>query len=376
MAELKQILYLHHTGKFSGAENSLIHLVKNLDGKKFNPFFLCPGKGEFPKRLSERRVPIIQHNFGRNSEIHKVFRSILKICRTVHQHKIALLHSNGPQTNIPAGIAGRLMGIPVIWHERNLLKNGMIDLDRLTDFLPNRIICNSEAIRARFKNSKSEKISKTIMNGVDLKNFDPSMPSCEVRKEFKIPSKAKVVGMTSRLGKDKGQDRLLEAVAHLTNRYPNLWILIVGGNVFEDDDDVPDYFKGKASDLGISERTIFTGFRNDVYRLYAAMDIFVMGTDAEPCGRVIFEAMAMKKPVVGTNSGGTPEIVINGETGLLFDYGNTEELASKIDYLLHNPKVSKRMGNAGRTRIEDNFTIDKNVNGIQKEYFTLLEVEK
>lgn len=372
----KRILYLHHTSKFSGAENSLIHLANHLDKKKYSALFICPAEGEFPKRLSEYHIPIIGHNFGKNREIVSIFNSILKIFRTVSQYKIALLHSNGPQTNIPAGIAGRLMGIPVIWHARNLLKNGMRDLDKLTGFLPNRIICNSEAIRARFRNCKYEKIAKTIMNGVDLKNFDPTIQTYDIRTEFGIPSKAKVIGMTSRLGKDKGQHTLLEAIARLKSTYPDLWILIIGGNVFQEDADVPNFLKRKAADLGISDRTVFTGFRSDVYRLYAAMDIFVLATDAEPCGRVIFEAMAMKKPVIGTNNGGTPEIVVDGETGLLFGYSNAEELSSKIDYLLANPKLSKKMGYAGRKRIEDNFTIDKNVKKIQKEYFTLLEVEK
>jgi len=371
--ETKQILYLHHTGNFSGAENSLIHLVKHLDKKEFKAFFLCPGEGEFPKRLSERKIPIIHHNFGRNSEIYKVFKSILKICRIVHQHKILLLHSNGPQTNIPAGIAGRLMGIPVIWHARNLLANGMIDIDRFAGFLPQRIFCNSEAIRARFRGNRTENISKTIMNGVDLEDYDSTIKSSTIREEFGIPSRAKVLGMSSRLGRNKGHLTLLEAMARLKNRYPDLWVLIVGGNVFQEDADVSSLLKTKAHDFGIADRTVFTGFRNDVSRLYAGMDIFVLATDAEPCGRVIFEAMAMKKPVVGTNNGGTPEIVADGETGLLFKYGDAEELAIKIDILLTKQELIQKMGRAGRKRVEKNFTIAKNVRKTEKEYLSLIE---
>jgi len=252
----------------------------------------------------------------------------------------------------------------------------MLDIDRFASFLPQRILCNSDAIKARFMHRKSEKIARTIMNGVDLKDFEPSIPVCEIRKEFDIPLAAKVIGMSSRLSKDKGHLTLLKAVAKLKNRYPDIWIFIVGSNVFDEDSDVPGFLKRKAHELGISERTVFTGFRSDIYRLYAGMDIFILGTDAEPCGRVIFEAMAMKKPVIGTNSGGTPEIVVDGETGFLFNYCNAEELSSKIDYLLINPELSKKMGNAGRKRVADNFTIDKNVKTIQKEYFKLLGVEK
>jgi len=198
------------------------------------------------------------------------------------------------------------------------------------------------------------------------------IPGSDIRAEFGIPPTAKVVGMSSRLGKDKGHVTLLKAVVRLKDRYPDLWLFIVGGNVFEEDADVPGLLRTKAHEFGLADRAIFTGFRSDVSRLYACMDIFILGTNAEPCGRVIFEAMAMKKPVVGTNNGGTPEIVADGETGLLFNYGNAEELASKIDYLFKEPKLIKKMGFAGRKRVSENFTIEKNVEKTVKEYLSLL----
>jgi glycosyltransferase involved in cell wall biosynthesis len=299
---------------------------------------------------------------------------IRKICRVIKNEKVALIHSNGPQTNIPAGLAGRWMGIPIIWHARNLVKHGMIDLDRIIGFLPNQIFCNSEAIRSRFINNRTEKITKTIMNGVDLKNYDTKIKNIEIRERLGIPSTAKVVGMCSRLGKDKGHITLIKALARLKKGYPGIWALIVGGHVFEEDADVPKLLKAKATELGVADRVIFTGFRNDVSKLYAAMDIFVLGTDAEPCGRVIFEAMAMKKPVIGTNNGGTPEIVVDGKTGLLFNYGDDEELSDKINYLLKSQNLIKKMGAAGRKRVEENFTIDRNVQITQEKYFELLQV--
>jgi glycosyltransferase involved in cell wall biosynthesis len=366
------ILFVHHSSNFSGAENSLLHLTTRLDKETFRPIFICPGKGEFSKILSEKKIPIIPHEFGRNREIVKLLKSIRKICQVVRSHSIELIHSNGPQTNIPAGLAARWMGVPVIWHARNLLTSGMVDIDGFAGFLPQRILCNSETIKARFRSRRMERISKTIMNGVDIGEYDPTIPSSAILEEFGIPSTAKVLGMSSRLGKDKGHLTLLKAVARLKDRYPDLWVLIVGGNVFEEDAGVPGFLRTKAHEFGVADRTVFTGFRSDVSRLYAGMDIFILGTDAEPCGRVIFEAMAMEKPVVATNNGGTPEIVVNGETGLLFNYGDAEELASKIDYLLSRQELIQKMGNAGRKRIEENFTIDKSVQKTQREYLDLL----
>ena len=370
---LYNILFVHHAKNFSGAENSLLHLASHLDKKNFYPIFLCPGKGEFPRRLLEKKIAIIPHEFGKNREVFKSIKSLYKICKVIRSNQIRLIHSNGPQTNIPSGIAGRWSGVPVIWHARNLIKNEVIDLDKFAGFLPQRILCNSEAIRARFKNHRTGKIAQTIMNGVDVKDYDTTIISSAIKKDLGIPPIAKVVGMSSRLGKDKGHLTILKAMRNLKSKYPNLWMLIVGGNVFEEDASVPDFLKTKAHELGIEDKIIFTGFRTDVCRLYAAMDIFVLGTNAEPCGRVLFEAMAMKKPVVATNNGGTPEIVVDGETGFLYNYGDWKELAAKIHSLLSSENQMKKMGNAGRKRVEENFTIEINVKKTQSVYIDVFK---
>jgi len=367
------ILYLHHTGHFGGAENSLLHLVARLDSDLFYPIFLCPLEGEFAERLVEMGVQVIPNDFGRLREIGKLAKSIKTTCMVGRSNSVALIHSNGPQTNIPGGLAGRLLNIPTIWHARTLLKAGMIDTDKILGFLPKRIICNSEAVRSRFVGGIAESIAVTIINCVDLKDFDNSLSKRTVRREMNIPQDAKVVGITGRLSMEKGQATLLETAALLKDRFPDLWVLIVGGHVFEPDAWVPGFLEREARELGIADRVVFTGFRKDVNRLYAAMDIFVLGTDGEACGRVIFEAMAMSIPVIGTDNGGTPEIILNGKTGYLYKYGEDEELAEKIAWLFDNPDLMKKMGDTGRKRIEENFTIDKYIEKTQRIYLSLIE---
>lgn len=367
------ILYLHHTGRFAGAENSLLHLATHLAKSFFTPIFICPGDGEFPRRLRERGIAVIPHEFGANRQLILLLKSLYFLLTVIRREGIALLHANGPQTNIPAGIAGRMMGVPVVWHARNCLREGMVDIDRLTGFLPQRIICNSEAIRSRFLGGITEKKSLTIINSVDLADFDPHQSGLSIRKELGIPDEAIVIGMTSRLSREKGQHTLLEACALLKDHFQDIFILLIGDPIFNEDKDVPTSLQNMADRLGISKRLLFTGFRRDVYRLYAAMDIFVLATDAEPCGRVLFEAMAMGKPVIGTDNGGTPEIVAKGETGLLFPYGDARALADKIGWLLERPDEMIRMGQAGRRRIEAHFTIEQYMEKTQKVYLDLLE---
>jgi glycosyltransferase involved in cell wall biosynthesis len=368
-----RILYLHHTGRFAGAENSLLHLTTHLDRSRFSPLFLCPSVGEFPERLGARGIPVIHHVFGANSQILRLLKSLAELRRVIREQRIALLHANGPQTNVPAGIMGRLLSIPVVWHARNCLRPGMIDIDRMMGFLPDRIICNSDAIRARFLGGLTEKKSLTLLNSVDLADFEPTTSASSLRQELGIPIRANVLGMTSRLSREKGQHTLLEAVALLKERFPNLFVLLVGDHIFAEDAEVPKSLRQMADRLGISGRVIFTGFRRDVPRLYAAMDMFILATDSEACGRVLFEAMAMGKPVIGTDNGGTPEIVVDRVTGLLFPYGDAKGLSEKIAWLLERPAEMARMGIAGRRRVEENFTIEQYMEKTQKVYLDLLE---
>jgi glycosyltransferase involved in cell wall biosynthesis len=368
-----RVLYLHHTGQFAGAENSLLHLATHLDKSWFSPLFMSPSVGEFPERLFERGIPVIHHEFGANSQVLLLMKTLVKLRKVIREQRIALLHANGPQTNVPAGIIGRLLGLPVIWHARNCLRPGMIDIDRIMGWLPNRIICNSNAIRARFLGGLTEKKSLTILNSVDLVDFEPTTSTSSLRQELGIPKGAMVLGMTSRLSREKGQHTLLEAVALLKGRFPDLFVLLVGDPIFAEDADVPETLRQLSDRLGISGRVIFTGFRRDVPRLYAAMDIFVLATDAEPCGRVLFEAMAMGKPVIGTDNGGTPEIVVDRVTGLLFPFGDAKGLSERIGWLLERPAEMARMGIAGRRRVEENFTIERYMEKTQKVYLELLE---
>ena len=127
------------------------------------------------------------------------------------------------------------------------------------------------------------------------------------------------------------------------------------------------------SDLGLGGKVVFAGFREDMPEIYAAMDIFVLASYAEPCGRVILEAMSSGKPVVGTESGGTPEIIQSDVTGFLVKPRDARALADKIAYLIKNPAMAKDMGAAGRRRVEEHFSIEKNARQTERVYLEILK---
>jgi glycosyltransferase involved in cell wall biosynthesis len=128
----------------------------------------------------------------------------------------------------------------------------------------------------------------------------------------------------------------------------------------------------KLNELGIADKFIFTGHRDDVFRLIAAMDISVLCTHREGFPLSILELMAMRKPVVATAVGGIPEVVEHGVTGLLHQHENSKELADAIIHLIENPEEAKRIGDAGYEHVRQNYSRQKFVDEISRAYWDVM----
>jgi len=372
------ILYLHETGKFAGAENSLLNLAVKIDRTKFNPIFACPDNGLFPDKLKEAKIAVYSINYPSLRGMFGVLSTIKKIRKILKEREINLIHSNSIRTHIYGIIAGWRQRIPVIWHQRNLITDEPIDLDRLFSFLPDKIICNSHAVADRFlKNGQLPGKVIVIHNGVDTMIFSPSQDKQKVREELNIKPDEIVVGIAARLDWCKGHESFLRAakilLTDMSNNSIKLRFLIVGGTVFDEDSAVEKQLMDLVRDLGIRDKVIFTGFREDMPQVYGAMDIFVLPSKAEACGRAIIEAMSCGLPVIGADSGGTPEIIQDAVTGFLVKALDAGMLADKIAYLINNPDIAKKMGVAGRRRAEEHFNLEKNVRLTEDVYSKIIK---
>jgi glycosyltransferase involved in cell wall biosynthesis len=371
------ILYLHEAAEIGGGENSLLNLVDNIDKDKFNVVFACPGKGAFPDRLRERGIAIHPIIYPQVRTLIGVPSTVGKLCDIIEKDGISLIHSNSIRTHLYAAIAGRLKKIPVVWHERNLITNEIIDPDKLLSFLPDSIVCNSRAIAERFISSgKMPGKVIVIHNGVNTGVFNPLVSAKDARQKIGIGPEETVIGIASRFNTGKGHETFLKAAkivcSDLQNGPQKVRFLVVGSAVFEEDKKREKYLAEFTRTLGISDKVIFTGFIDKMADMYAAMDIFVLASFAEPCGRVIFEAMAMGKPVVATNTGGTPEIVVDGVTGILVKPKDPGAMAYALKDLVRDKIKRISMGAEARKRIEDHFSIQKNVERTEELYEELL----
>jgi glycosyltransferase involved in cell wall biosynthesis len=153
----------------------------------------------------------------------------------------------------------------------------------------------------------------------------------------------------------KGIDLVLRALPEVVSRIPEVSYVVVG-----DGSDLARH-KKLASDLGVSEHVEFAGNVSEetLRAYYRDSDIFIMPSAAEGFGFVFLEAMYHAKPVVAANSGATPEVVRDGETGLLVDYGNVEQLGQAITSLCLDPELRKRLGAAGQRRLQTQFSFEQ-----------------
>ena len=264
------------------------------------------------------------------------------------------------------------------WHQRNLIEKEFIDPDRALAFIPNAIICNSAAISKRFAKRDGRLPDKvhTIYNGVDTKLFRADTSGDGIRDQLGIARDDTVIGIASRFSRNKGHEVFLSAALKLIKESApaglKLKFMVSGGAVFAEDTARERVLRDLVKSMGLEGAVIFAGFRKDMPEVYAAMDIFVLASDAEPCGRVLFEAMASGKPIVATGTGGTPEIVSDGSTAILVPPRDPDAMADALRTLLEDRGKAEAMGRAGRRRVEELFSVETNARRTEDLYSALV----
>jgi glycosyltransferase involved in cell wall biosynthesis len=167
----------------------------------------------------------------------------------------------------------------------------------------------------------------------------------------------------------KRQEDFIVAATLVHPLFPKAHFLMVGGEITSS---YGQFLQALSRRLGATDYIVWTGFLENPIPLLQQLDIVVLSSRDEPFGLVVIEAMAAAKPVVGTLSGGIPEIIVDGETGLLVPPESPRELAEAISTLLQNPDMARTMGQAGRQRVERYFLLDQYVDNIEKIYLELL----
>ncbi len=207
-----------------------------------------------------------------------------------------------------------------------------------------------------------------IYSGIEPERFAPAGPDerAALRDRWGLPRDAPVAGIVSKLWEGKGHDTLLGALAGLRRRLPGARLLVVG------EGELRPRLEALATELGVREAVVFTGFLQDVRPAVGAMDVSVLPSLFEGMGRVLLEAMAMGLPVVASRVGGIPDVVDDGVTGLLVPPGDGPALTRALETMLTDGALAARMGAAGRARVDERFGARAMAASIEKVYLDLL----
>ncbi len=287
--------------------------------------------------------------------------SVLEISIIIKKERIRILHTN-ISLIITGAIAARLMGIKNVWHIREIITQGIIRkvLAWFIYCFSDKIIVTSEAVKTSFfrKRKTSKKIIR-IYEGIADDQSDVQREAEKIRREYNLDQKLYIVGSIGRITPWKGQDDFIAAASIVLKERQDVRFFVVGGIYPKGIRQV--LFRNKlirmAKKLKIDNKIIFTGFRENVSGFMGVFDIFVLPSKKpEPFGTVILEAMAMAKPVIATNIGGSPEMIKKNQ-GILVSPRAPEKIAQAIIELLKDDKKRIIFGNAAKEEVKKSFNI-------------------
>ena len=341
--------HLGYNNAMHGAGMYYLNTIPVFDKMKFNIILGVLREEEYlVNYFTDKNINIRILKRGKFSPM-----TLVDILRIAKEEHIQLIHAHGYGAANFGRIAGMIRGIPTIVHAHDddryypLYQNLA---DRLLRNHTDKALAVSESVKKSCINKRHIGKDRTfvIHNGIPLRDFVP--PEGErVQKERKrlgIESDFKVFGTVAKLREEKGTRYLIESAAKVLGIFPKTNLLIAGdGPLLEE-------LKKLSEKLGISDRVLFAGFRNDIPVILSIIDIFVIPSITEGSPLALLEAMAMGKPIVATNVGGIVEILRDGETGLLVPSRDPEAIAEKIVHLLRNEADSRKLGSRAREEVE------------------------
>jgi glycosyltransferase involved in cell wall biosynthesis len=364
------VLYTAWAPFFSGAERALVILLENLDPSRYRPVVALGTRGELERELLARgietvHVPVVYSGLRTFVPWAKSVASLVRLCRS---EKVALAHANDVPSYQPAGYVARWLGLPAVTHVRFPDSH-----DGFAWFLKpgfDRALFVSSALR-----DTAVEVAPDIFGGKSIAVHDgvrlPDQPDADVvrqlRAELGLPADRTVVAITGQVSEIKGIWEFLGAVERLVERRVPATFVVLG-----------DDLKGKgalrlevekaAKSKGLLPHMRFLGFKPDAPRLIPAFDIIAVPSHVEPLGNATLEAMAAGRPVVGSRVGGIPEMVVDGETGLLVPARDAAALAEALESLASDPMRARAMGAAGRCRAAGRFSPRAHAERVQDEY--------
>ena len=357
-----RVLQLLATGGNGGAQESYTGLLLHLDRAAYEVRALSLSKGSSVQRL---------HRLGLEVELVDEAddeAAVRELAAYLRREEIDLLHAHMYRAEVIGTRAALAAGTPAVMatvhSSRVRSPQDVATLAALTPAM-DRLIVPSAAIEAKVRAEGRGGAAFTVIpNGVDLARFDLPLASCALRREFGIPGDAPLLGVIARLEAEKGHRYLIAAMPAILQVATDAWLVIVGEGSLDAE------LRAQVAALPppVNRRIVFTGRREDIASITGELDVAVLPSLREAQGISILEAMAQHRPVVASAVGGIPEVLTDGQDGLLVPPADPAALAEACIRLACSPDLRARLGEAGRATVEARFSLDAMVRRIEAVY--------
>ena len=372
----RRILYVHGISAIGGAERDLLALLKVLDRHQWEPQVVCPGTGPLHDQLQALAVP----THGLTLPPWRKFLSFLQ-CRSAIRRLSDLVTHLGPamiHVNdiwwVPHtlwAVRHNFKPMPIVAHVRQEIEPAKVRRYGL-DQVDAVIAISRQVEQSLIVGGVSANRVRTLYSGIDLSGKQPQADGQTIRQRAGIPSGAVLLGTVANLFPRKGYEVMLRALPAIIRAVPTAHYMIVGS----DENHYADRLMKLAQALKVADRVHIVGFQDPVQPFLAVLDLYVHPALMEGFGIAVVEAMAMGRAVVATSTGGLPEVVAQGQTGLLVPSGDAESLAATVVSLLEDNVRRAQMGRNGMVRAQERFSLVASVMQMEQLYGDVLGVGK
>lgn len=354
---LIKVLHIIGGGEFGGAERHIINLAGALNQQMVEVTVCCLFSDPFVGIANQAGINAFNITMRNRMD----WSVVGKLALMIRNNNFNIVHTHGVRANLLGRLAARLANRkPVVTTVHSLLERdypGFLrrQANRFTEWatrgLTDQFIAVSQGLKAKLVSSgvPDDRIT-VIYNGIVIEDFSPSTEQGAARAVFGYGANVPLVGIVARLHPVKGHQYFLEAAQIVLEQHPEVRFIVAG------DGPQRPLLEEMAGQLGIAGQVTFTGFVSEVRSLMADLDLLVISSLWEGFGLTAVEAMALGVPVVSTEAGGLPEVVLHGETGLLVPPANSAALAKSIIWMLEHPEAATEMAQKATRVVGEKFT--------------------